>query len=402
MMSFTAYPPSAIVGLSIVVSFVLFYKLSFNIPRYVAFYGFFILVELFSKFVVNDADFTRGESYIFVSWAYLVCFFLFILIENRTFSQKFIGLSEEIFKWVLMTGALVSIIQYFSPGFLSVKSVDELFVDDQFLYKNRIPSIFSWTGDNKGAGFTVPIMLGLILNNSRRSLKVNFYSYILPALIIVFLTQARFGMINLLIVLFFYARKTWSAKIALGVVFSIIVLTVLVSLLDFNIDYLVTERLQGDTSARTFIYDYFLQIFPEKPWWGTGGFVDKSFFKFEGIGNKFHNGYIAIAYYYGIIGFTLYFLFVYSLFRKILNVSKKTQFQGAFVGMLCFFWTNFTVDLNIFLETSLVFLLVYNRHYQNLYAQVVAANKTISLRESFEATGEHHEYIDNHPGKGRL
>lgn len=337
-----------------------------NFPNYLKFFGLFVLTELISKYLVNNTQLAIDVN-LKKSFYYFLSFILLLIVENINFDAVFIKRSIIIFKYLIIFAAVVSIIQYFNQNFLINHIRKELLEENIVGYRRRIPSIFTWGDHGYSIGLGVPIIYSLLAvaySNRKRTL---FWLSISTGIVILLL-QSRYAMVNYLIVLSWTYRKYFSIKrigLGIGIIVAFFISLILViDVLGFDLKYYFQERVRSETyQTRITAYYAFEDQFPKNPIWGTGGLVTADLIKFYRTRTRIHNGYLAILYYYGIIGGIFYFSFLILLVKRLFITAKKSQYWGAFIGIICFLFTNLTLDLNHFLEPGLIFLMIMNRYY---------------------------------------
>jgi hypothetical protein len=363
--------------------FTIFEEEHFHLPLYLKFFGLFVVVELISKYFIHNTALTFDVN-LKRSFFYVASFLLLLLVENTRFDDDFINRAQKVFAGLIAIAVIVSIVQYFLPNFLvnpaRIKIIDEPIIG----YKRRISSIFSWGDHGYGGGLGVPILYLLLGLNFHKNKVVLFVLSVVSGLIILLL-QARFGIMNYLIVLVFLYRKYLSIKrigIGIAMVGIFIVCVILINeFIHFDFNYFVKRRLQSQTYKTRIVAVYaFKNQFPKNPIWGTGGLVTKELKKFYQRDTRIHNGYLAILYYYGIAGGACYFIFLFLLVKRLYRHAVQSGYWGAVVGILCFLFTNFTLDINHFVEPALIFMFILSKHHYDKTVPSLSAPSGVPSR----------------------
>lgn len=337
-------------------------------PSYLKFFGLFVIVELMSKYLVHNTGLAINVN-LKKSSFYVLSFILLLIVENTNFSSVFIKKSINIFSWLIIIAALVSAIQYFYPNFLINNIRQELSDVQTAGFQRRIGSIFTWGDHGYSIGLGVPIIFSILAAAYYNRKRALFLLSVTTGIVIL-LVQSRYAMVNYLIVLIWVYRKYFTIKrigVGIGIIVAFTLSFILfIEIIGFDLQYFYKERVQSQTyQTRIEAFYAFENQFPKNPIWGTGGLVTTDLIKFYRRQTRIHNGYLSILYYYGIIGGIFYFSFLFLLVKKLFITARKSQYWGAFIGILCFLFTNFTLDINHFIEPGLIFMMVMNKYYRD-------------------------------------
>jgi O-antigen ligase len=273
---------------------------------------------------------------------------------------------------------LISMVQFFDPEFF----VNPRFKVDVLEGNHRVSSIFTWEGDEKGALFTVPILLAILITFKNRKLNwKDFFLLVFPVFIIVFLTGSRAAILNFSIVLFWYFRRNFSFTLIANIILSVILLFIALLALNFDFEFFINNRLQADTDSRLVIFEYVGIKIAESPLIGDGLGGVKGIDNSLGLtfGNRVHNGFLAVLLNYGFIGLFLFTGFIISWFFEMRRSARQTGFYGGLLTFYIFFVTNISVDITHFLWPGLTLAIVYKKyqddHKKSFYENTIHLNR---------------------------
>ena len=331
------------------------------VSRFNRIFLLYILIEFISKYVFNGYDISKGENYVFYSAQLILVFLTAILIDNTTFSDKS---QERIYRFMgyfIWAAAIVSALQFvIDPTFLTKNAGEEVISrgEDNL----RVYSFFGWEGDYKGAMVSIPLMGIILLNRRSKFYFKELVLIVLPVLIVTFLSGSRAAILVAILMVYFNAIRFGIARF-IGITISLILVGSLgLSLLNFNFDSFISNRLQSDTDSRVVIFDYAFGKISDSPLLGDGrtgikGFEENDYrAKKLTFGNKVHNGFLKIMLNYGIIGLSIFILLFIEMFReakKYYRITGDTSYR-YFVLMLLFL--NFTVDIVNFFYSGIILL----------------------------------------------
>lgn len=114
--------------------------------------------------------------------------------------------------------------------------------------------------------------------------------------------------------------------------------------IDIKKDYSITSRIQ--------LYKFALELIKEKPLFGYSPKVGISKHEELGYLNVFHNIYLNIMVDFGIIGFILFILIFYNIFKRLFFLYKQTK--SVYYLMLIFAWSSILVadNFDCFLKSA--------------------------------------------------
>ena len=353
------------------------------VPTYLKYYSIFCFYEIISKYIINKHIFSFDGNFKKTLF-YFSSLIVLLLIENYHFNRKFINIATTFIKTLIILSAVVSIIQLFEPMFFINKSKTLISLDKYYNANIRLSSIFSWGDHGFDMGLGIPVLFSLILG-----LELKYGNRIkletCAAAIVVLFSLTRYAMGGYLIALFqypkYYKWYTWYKWLPALLIFLVVILFG-IQKLGFDIDYLLHERLTDSSYQTRFqAVDAFVYAFPEAQIFGTGGVVSDSLLDFYRRKTRIHNGYLAIPYYYGIIGSAFYFLFLTYLFLYLFRVARRSNYWGSFYGLLIFLFANLTVDINHFMVPGLLIMMVYNKYFSDISEIVTSEVENLSVNE---------------------
>lgn len=364
-----------------------------GLPGYLTYLMLCSVFVLFSVFVYNGMPF-GANKYLTVSLTYVASFLLMYLVASYEYNDKFIHQLIKLMRYTVFLAAAVSIIQYFIPDFL-VNTGKYVGLDAQTEgYERRITSFFTW-GDgifSQYLGIGLPAMYAILL--FEKESRKRYIPYVAAAVgITIFLSQARFAMVNYLIVTLFWFVTALPSKnrrnAILMAVIMIIAFNVVIEVLDFDFDYFVTNRVESETyMTRIEAFYAAADQIPQNLYFGTGGILTEGLYRFYGRLTRIHNGYLGLWYFYGLFAAITYYLFVFLLTKLLFQGARKTQYWGSVVAMVCFLFSNFTTDKTNFIEPGLILMMVFHYYYMQKYyaSQRASIQKPEVVNEALLAT----------------
>lgn len=366
--SYFGIPPyyaSSVLIAVVFVNFISIKKGRIIFPKYLKVFALYLIANLISVYVANATP-LQIDNFLGYHLYILNPLLLFLMIENINIPSDFIRKTRKLMKYLLLSSVIISIIQYFSPNFFIYSELyTGLNKAGEPGYARRIFSIFTW-GDFNGSTYLsigLMAMYGLLVIEYRHS---KILSVLLPiaAGLIVFLSQMRVAMLSFVIVTLFLVFKKLRFKAALYLILFVIAGSLLIDVLNFNLDYFIENRLLSETAGtRIEAITAFLYAFPENPYFGTGGVRTETLYEGYGRVARLHNGHLAVAYYYGLITFIPYVWFVYLLAKKTYRTAKKSNYWPPFVGVIIFFIASATTPRAVFFIPGLIIMMAYHKYY---------------------------------------
>ena len=298
-----------------------------------------------------------------------------LIIENSTFSKKFIKRIVFLLTITIIPAILVSMIQAtFDPFFFTPESYfTENAASIGNMYEMRPPSIFAYLGFNDVALSFIPI-LSLVLGYRMRYNYDKLVTGVLMFLggLVCFATNARYAMINFVTVIsqVLVGKRMNIKKILLYVlvcILGLIVILLVLQYIGYDLGMYLQERLL-DTSANTRLMAFSLiyKYLPQHPIFGTGVRVGEDlYWEIQYISSQIHVGYLSLLYEYGIVGGILTYWVWYLLFKDLRNVARMTKFYASLFGFVTFLLANAAlVQYDIYLY-GIVYLFVFSKHFKD-------------------------------------
>ena len=318
----------------------------------------------------------RGIVNIIINNVNLTTAFTIIIINNTTFTDKFIKKMVEIIKITIIVTAIVSLIQVVKPSFMAATFYKDVNLVKQSIYSIRRASIFGYWPNAFGLSY-IPLLslfVGAHIYFRKRFLSL----FLLFGGVSSFLTNTRYIMIAfvLLTLQVLFDNKKKMRKVFKYIIIASILLFFIYQVLSFfgyNIaDWYYTRLFAEGSIEETTRYkaiENFLIVFPEHRWFGTGvGMTDEIKALSNAVGSsQIHVGYLAHLVYWGLVGSFLLFGFWFQVILRFYRNAKKTAYWGSFFAFLTFLWANVTlVHFSIF-NYGLIFAFVFDKYFMDKY-----------------------------------
>lgn len=362
----------------------LFIVISPNIkfPKYLVFFTLFTLYHLGSVYInqLIPAD-TNVIRFVLRDTNVLACF-LFFVIENTTFDERFIRIMTRNIFVVVLISLMVSLIQLKNPFFFITPYITSNIDNETFLTENRIFSIYSWV-DLNTLGITFPILISILLNFYSNKKGASPFIYV-SGIVVSFLTKARYVMISTIIVfsqLFFTSRIRLTKKVYVLIIFfaSIMIALGVAKTMGYNIQQVIDERIlekstnMGSASARIISFYVFLEVFPENPVFGVGPQTRYDVVRLlGGRAPIIHIGYLSYLYFYGLIGGFFFFMAIFYLLRYSWIIGSKYKFWAGFYGLFAFCIANVTMVYFNVSEMGIVLTVIYLKYFKETSSMELA------------------------------
>ena len=342
------------------------------LSRYLWFLLLCFFLIMFSVFIYHQTPLGANKN-LTVPLTYFASFLLLYLAGSYKYDNRLMLRLILVMRMTIYLAAIVSIVQYFYPSFL-VNTVKYTGIDIEAVgYERRIVSIFTW-GDglfSQYLGIGIPIMYAILLFENLSKKK---HPLILAAAtgIVIFLSQARFAMVNYLLVTlawFISLLPTRNRKQALLIASMLfIVFNVSIDMLKFDYNYFLNERIQSETyMTRIEAFYAAADQIPQNMLFGTGGVITEGLYRFYGRLTRIHNGFLGLWYFYGVFAAFAYYIFIFFLMRELVRGARKTHYWGSVVGMICFLFSNFTLDKTNFIEPGLMMMMIFHHYYLQVF-----------------------------------
>jgi len=361
------------------------FNVKYSFPKYAGYFALFVLYT-----IISDV-FIAGRS-LSIKYFYgnelLGSLLALLVVENyKNYNPKILNNHHFIFIVTIIAALVVILIQQtFDEMFFVFEERVEMELGQYDVTENRLPSIFSWTG-NLDIGFVFIPMLclvtGYLLNKKKKSAPF----YFIIGAIVVFLSRNRWIMVNYLVMFFMYATYYRTSlknfiKYSLGIIATLYIALTILSWANVPVQQIIDNRIleksqgglgEGSAGSRIVAIQVFTQLFPKNMLIGKGmlhGFGGESkdyelVRELAGRSSQIHIGYLSLLYYYGLVGGFLYLTFIVLITRKLYRDAKTTYYWGPFFGFLGLVLANFTLVSLSFFNAGLILCLFFNQVYLN-------------------------------------
>jgi hypothetical protein len=347
-----------------------------RMPKYLIFLILFTIYHIFSVYYFdllednnNWFTFIRGDFNV------TACAALFV-IENTKFEDWFFKVMNRNILIIILISLLVGLVQISNPHFFYNIDLDP---DFEYAGEGRVFSIYSWI-DLNTLGITFPLLITIMLSviDSKRK---EFAFIVLSAIIIGFLTRARYVMISIIIIFsqlligsaISLKRKIYFAGILVA---SIVLLIIAADKFGFDIQETIDDRIleknkeieMGSAMARVTSYYVFLTKFPEHPWFGVGPKTrDDVIQLLNGEAPLIHVGYLSYLYFYGVAGSLFLFISLFLLLQRAWVIGRQCNYWGSFYGFIAFCFANTTFVYFNLSETGVILAILYLKLFQDRF-----------------------------------
>jgi len=350
-------------------------------PWYLVFYSLFTCYHFWSVYYWDLLPTnTNWFFYIFSDYNVMGCF-LFFILENTNFNDKFIQRMTTSIFVIVMISLAVSLVQSKSEFFFTnLESIDLDDPTSAYLEDKRAASIYSWVSANS-VGITFPFLISILISVTQLKSKI-FPWFSASGVIVAFLTKARYVMISTIIAfsqLFFGSRLKTKTKfsILIGFIAGIVLIVGVAEMFGYDFQEVINDRIMEKNTdmvsakARILSYEVFQKKFPEHPYIGVGPKTRADVLDLlGGYAIIIHVGYLSYLYYYGVLGASLLFIALILLLYDSWKVGKQHGFWGAFYGFLGFVLANATFVYFNLSEMGIVLGLIYMRYYKLRYQRL--------------------------------
>lgn len=375
---------------------------NFRFPDYAIFYLLFTIYTIISDIFIVEKDITLNYL---VKNRLLSGFFIIIIIENTFFSEKVIKNISLLIKIMVVIAFFVIVIQQtIDSSFLVLDTYYEDKMQQGIFFDIRMPSIYTWT-DPLDVGMGALPLLALIVSFQLKQNKKYYWTWVIIGIIYSFITQTRWIMLSMIIVLIMipvYKKINLQnlIKYLILSLFLIIISLQGLKLIGINIrsiiDYRILESDKTDirkTSAgsRILAFKVFGKLYPKNPIFGVGsrkygiggtGKHDKNLQReLRGRSSQIHIGYLSVFYYFGFFGGIFFLLFLWYMMKRIYVAARLRDAWGPFFGMLILVIANLTlVDYGIFNIGPIICLVFYRYYTQSFDAVPQSVIKKLSAK----------------------
>ena len=392
------------------------YKLGANLilPNYLVVLGLFTMYTIFTDiFIAKIFEQVTPLKYLYSNY-FILTWIAFLIIENLTFTGKWIMFAEKLLYLILILAAIVITVQVFNPLFfykndsmlegVSFQRLANYYVDhenpndltgstDRFLEGYR-PSLYSYIdGISVGIDALATFSILLAFKTIKRGKVVIL---VMSAAVISFLSSSRWIMLNFLVIA---SQNIWTGKKVLFTflkyilyfIGAVVVIVAILQFSGFNIQKFINDRLLSDSaSTRLLAVEVFGKVFPRNPLFGTGGIDTNEVTRLlGGRSSQIHVGYLKLFYYYGIIGGTLFLGFLFSFLFRLWKMAKISNYWGGFFAILAFAIANLTlVRFHMFYHGLLLALLFSNHFFLVKANEIAATGHTAKTKQNLSGSNK--------------
>jgi hypothetical protein len=300
-------------------------------------------------------------------------FMILIVIYNTKFDDQFIERTIKVFKVIAIITFIVSVIQFFSPGFFRGEA--EYMAN---VYSIRRNSIFGYEHSALGLSFIplLSVLIGYMIYKKERFLIY----FIIMGGVTTFLSNSRFIMVAFFIIsiqLILANRDKLEGVIKYIFLIGVFLLVsyLILQYLGYDLKKWKKNRLFKEGSieetTRFKAINTFKMFFPQHPYFGNGFLADEEVVKVSrSIGSsQIHVGYLSHLVAYGIVGCFFLYGFWFLLLRRLSRVARKTTYWGSFFAFLSFLWAFATFCQSVFLYGGIIFGFVFDKYFADQYLE---------------------------------
>ncbi|WP_270428626.1 O-antigen ligase family protein [Acinetobacter johnsonii] len=304
----------------------------------ILFVCYVVFVNIYCTFLIGDLSFIVSTVY----WIFNLILFLVLLNLKFEYIEKFFNYLRFIIPLSLMIGLVIWVM---GAG--------------RYDFNPRYNGYFN---DPNQMAFWVlcSCAVGLILFNKLKY-KILIYSL---SFFLILLTMSRSASLGLLILTFglvFQHKGRLDLKIIFSLLSLFFAIAVFLVLLKLGfLESIITRFSEGIESNDQQVSDRGfnnLINYPQYLFFGAG---QGAYYRFSPTNHEIHSTWIGILFYYGIIGFVLFLVFLFNIFKK-LNFAEKIIFLGP---MFYGFFT-YNVRTLVFWFLIAVFLL-YSKYREQV------------------------------------
>jgi len=360
-------------------------------PYYFIFYSLFVVYTVVTNLIFQDTYKEEGIARFIYGNDYLASAIALFLIENSRYSVNLIRILVKLMLLWLWIATGVSLLQTIDPLF-AVNTTSEEIVDLlKGRYANRLYSIYTWTPLGE-FGFGIVPIICLLHSMALYFEKKNYVVLVLGA-IVSFLNLARWVILNYILIFF---QDSFLDKKRLYLIFKYFVYLIVVFFLSYTVlssvgvdlDPIIENRLLDSETASTRIiaWEVFQREFPKNPIWGTGGeYLESTIDLIAGRSSQIHVGYLALLYLYGIVGGSLFFLFMASVLNRMRKVAMHSRFWGAYYVFILYFVSNLTLVVFRLNFHGIILTLIFHKFFEQLMLSHYKAYQQEKIHQDVES-----------------
>ena len=323
------------------------------------------LILFFGVYVIYSNYYIAQNQFIFYNEIFknqfLYAFFVLNILENTTFTKKQITRWFKAFELTIWATLFVILMQqFYSRDFLQNKAQLDTMFEQSYLNQSefRMLSIYSWIGNLDLIFYFVPITFFMINHELNRNKVNRAFMFTIILITVCVFSKSRSAMIAaapVIIILYtsFYKKNNATVLNRIVIIIALIFITYVaftsIPALRDILNNRILETSKGDLENRTMstrllAFEAFAKCFPDAPILGAGNTKYSSGGKGEwnfklssflaGRSAQIHVGLIDLFYLYGIVGGTIFAMFLYIALKKLYKKSKLYNFRAVFWGLM--------------------------------------------------------------------
>lgn len=367
--------------------FIAFANKIIEFPKEINFLLIYIIYQIIWMGYSGDIS-RRGFINVLINNRHIGIFFIFIIIYNTKFSERFIQYSIIVSKITIILASFASIIQVFDNSFLDANPLwQKSGLSDIVgnIYQDRRSSLFAFVDMNELGLSYLPLAsatIGYLIVNKSRFIPLFVFAVGITSL----LSNGRYVIVGYIILItqyFVYAKFNF-LKIfnkIFFILFSLFILYFTLSLVGYNVEAWFAERLFREGSitqtTRYGALENFLIFFPQAIFFGVGEYYTpeiKRAIEFVGS-SQIHVGYLSHLISYGLVGSFFLFGFWFLLAKRLYKNAKKTNYWGAFFGFLIFLWAQATLVYYYIFFYGIIFALIFDKYYVDKHSTRISTSR---------------------------
>lgn len=268
-------------------------------------------------------------------YSYLLQFALLLFITNLTM----IYLNEEVIKKIFRWGKMIFFILLIPAGIIALEGGREAFLRFNYLfspviYKIMFPCSFFLIADSKCKFIKIVIITLIFLRMIERTMAI-----VLLSIYFMYKLLGKLGKSKILY------KSIFVSVFILVIGFTYCYVQLQYTELGFKLNNLFRQYTGGNFfSGRNMIWEMVFEYIKEAPVLGYG--LDNEILRLAGIELSAHNTYIHIFLQGGTLGLLIFFLFMYSIWKRFFNYLDNdivATIAAYLIGILIFI--NFEVTL---------------------------------------------------------
>lgn len=350
-----------ILGATCVVLFVLnfFSNKQFVIHNYTYFILLFGIYMVFSNAYIAQNKFTFYNEVLKNQFIY--AFFILNIIENTTFTKRQISWWFRIFVITIWASLIVILIQqFYDREFFKTKSIMDELWEKSYLGNSevRLISIYSWSGVLDIILYFIPISFFVVNYELNRANIGKALMYTFIVLVVTVLSKSRTSMMpaSLVLLVLLVTKNRLNSQSTINRTI-ILILVLLASYVAFSsipfLNQILKDRILETSNSneetrtmhtRIIAIEAFIRCFPDQPILGAGNTKYSAGAKGQwnyklttflaGRSSQIHVGFLSLFYLYGLVGGSLFVIFMYLALKRLYVKSKQYNFTAVFWGLM--------------------------------------------------------------------